>query len=123
MTLRLTTLLYALALSAGLAALYSFGISNQLVFDDGRLTDGTVFGQYGKLLQLKSRMLSYGSFVWIQDILGEGWWKQRIVNIVLHIETALTLYAFVLQLLQLLPSRAVQCCGLGCDSFTEKTCT
>ena len=100
MTLRLTTLLYALALSAGLAALYSFGISNQLVFDDGRLTDGTVFGQYGNLLQLKSRMLSYGSFVWIQDILGEGWWKQRIFNMGLHIATALTLHAFVLQLLQ-----------------------
>ena len=100
MTPRLTTLLYALALSAGLAALYSFGINNQLVFDDGRLTDGTIFGQYGNLLQLKSRLLSYSSFVWIQNILGEGWWKQRIVNIVLHIATALTLYAFVLQLLQ-----------------------
>ena len=100
MTPRLTTLLYALAISASLAALYSFGINNQLVFDDGRLTDGTVFGQYGNLFQLKSRLLSYGSFVWLQDILGEGWWKQRIVNIVLHIATALTLYAFVLQLLQ-----------------------
>lgn len=100
MTPRLTTLLYALALAAGLAALYFLGLNNQLVFDDGRLTDGTIFGQYGSLLQLKSRLLSYGSFVWVQDILGEGWWKQRIFNIGLHIATALTLYAFVLQLLQ-----------------------
>lgn len=100
MTPRFMTLLYALALAAGIAALYTFGINNQLVFDDGRLTDDSIFGQYGSLLQLKSRLLSYGSFVWIQSILGEGWWKQRIFNMGLHIATALTLYAFVLQLLQ-----------------------
>jgi len=100
MTPRSTTLLYAVALGAGLAILYAFGINNQLVFDDGRLTDGTIFGQYGSLIQLKARMLSYGSFVWLDGILGEGWWKQRIFNIGLHIATALTLYAFVLQLLQ-----------------------
>jgi len=94
------TLLYAVALGVGIAILYAFGINNQLVFDDGRLTDGTIFGQYGSLIQLKPRMLSYGSFVWLQGILGEGWWKQRIFNIGLHISTALTLYAFVLQLLQ-----------------------
>ena len=100
MTPRITTLLCALALVAGIAALYTFGINNQLVFDDGRLTDGTIFGQYGNLLQLKIRLLSYGSFVWVQDILGEGWWKQRMFNVGLHIATALTLYLFVLQLLQ-----------------------
>lgn len=100
MTPRFMTLLYALALAAGIAVLYTFGINNQLVFDDGRLTDGTIFGEYGSLLQLKSRLLSYGSFVWIQDILGEGWWKQRIFNMGLHIATALALYALVLQLLQ-----------------------
>lgn len=99
-TPRSTTLLYAVALGAGLAILYAFGINNQLVFDDGRLTDGTIFAQYGSLIQLKARMLSYGSFVWLDGILGEGWWKQRIFNIGLHIATALTLYAFVLQLLQ-----------------------
>lgn len=100
MTSRSTTLLYALALSAGIAILYAFGINNQLVFDDGRLTDGSIFGEYGNLIQLKARMLSYGSFVWLQGVLGEGWWKQRIFNIGLHIATALALYALVLQLLQ-----------------------
>lgn len=100
MTPRLMTLLFAAALGAGIALLYSFGLHNQLVFDDGRLMDGTIFGQYGSLVELKARLLSYGSFVWIQTILGEGWWKQRIFNIGLHIATALTLYAFVLQLLQ-----------------------
>ncbi len=97
---RLATLLFALALSVGIAALYAFGINNQLVFDDARLTDGSILDQYGSLLQLKPRLLSYGSFVWLQSILGDGWWKQRIFNIGLHIATALMLYAFVLELLQ-----------------------
>lgn len=94
------TLLYAVALAAGIAILYAFGINNQLVFDDARLTDGSIFSQYGSLFQLKARLLSYGSFVWVRDILGDGWWKQRAVNIGLHIATALTLHALVLQLLQ-----------------------
>src|ERR1035437_5472027 len=81
MTPRLMTLLYAIALAAGIAILYAFGINNQLVFDDARLADGTIFGQYGSLLELKARLLSYGSFVWLQGILGDGWWKQRIFNI------------------------------------------
>lgn len=100
MTPRLMTLLYAIALAVGIAILYGFGINNQLVFDDARLADGTLFGQYGSLFAFKARLLSYGSFVWVQSLLGEGWWKQRTVNIGLHIATALTLYALVLELLQ-----------------------
>lgn len=100
MTTRSITLLYALALAAGIALLYALGINNQLVFDDARLTDGTIFSQYGSLTQLKPRLLSYGSFVWLQAILGDGWWKQRIFNIALHIATAFALYAFVLELLE-----------------------
>lgn len=99
MTTRSTTLLYALALAVGIALLYALGIDNQLIFDDARLTDGTIFSQYGNLTQLKPRPLSYGSFVWLQAILGDGWWKQRIFNIGLHIATAFALYAFVLELL------------------------
>ena len=97
---RLSSLLFACTLAIGIAVLYNFGINNQLVFDDARLTDGTIFGQYGSLLQLKVRMLSYGSFVWLQDLVGEGWWKQRVFNVALHIGTALTLYALALELLQ-----------------------
>jgi tetratricopeptide (TPR) repeat protein len=100
MTPRLETLLYTLALAAAIAVLYFFGIHNQLVFDDARLADGIIFGQYGSLLHLKPRLLSYGSFVWLQAILGDGWWKQRVFNISLHIATALMLYAFVLEMLQ-----------------------
>ncbi|MDD2923803.1 MAG: tetratricopeptide repeat protein [Rhodoferax sp.] len=50
-------------------------------------------------MQVKPRLLSYGSFVWIQDIFGEGWWKQRIFNIGLHIATAFVLYMLALELL------------------------
>ena len=100
MTSRQTLALYACALAVGIALLYSTGINNQLVFDDAILTNGTIFGQYGNLLQLKVRVLSYGSFVWLQGILGDGWWKQRAFNIALHIGTAFTLYALVLELLQ-----------------------
>ncbi len=99
--LRRFTLLYAGALALGLGALYAFGLHNQLIFDDARLTDGTIFGQYGSLWQFKPRLLSYGSFVWLQSMFGEGWWKQRVFNIGLHIATALALYALVLDLLKL----------------------
>ena len=100
MVTRQLSLILCIAIAGGIAVLYSFGINNQLVLDDARLTDGTVFGQYGSLLQFKARLLSYNSFVWIQNIFGEGWWKQRIFNVVLHISTASALYALVLDLLQ-----------------------
>ncbi len=107
MTTRSTTLLYALALAVGIVVLYALGLNNQLVFDDARLTDGTIFSNYGSLGELRPRLLSYGSFVWLQAILGDGWWKQRLFNIGLHIATAFTLYALVLALLERIESAAV----------------
>ena len=95
-----TTWLYVLALAAGLLALYATGFKNQLVFDDARLTDGSIFGQYGHLLELRVRTLSYGTFVWIQAILGESWRAQRVFNVVLHAGTALALGALVHELLK-----------------------
>jgi tetratricopeptide (TPR) repeat protein len=91
---------YVLALVAGLLALYATGFKNQLVFDDARLTDGTIFGQYGSLLELRVRSLSYGSFVWIQSILGESWPIQRMFNLALHCATALALGVLVHELLK-----------------------
>lgn len=81
-------------------AVYLPSLSNELVFDDGRLTDGTIFGGYGNLLDLRTRMLSYGSFVWVQSLFGEAWWKQRLVNLILHVGTAAGLYALFDQLLR-----------------------
>jgi len=100
MTYRLQTFFFALGLAASIALLYAMGLSNQLVFDDARLTDGSIFGRYGNLLEPQVRMLSYGTFVWIKAILGESWKAQRIVNIGLHIATAFVLYRLVIELLK-----------------------
>lgn len=92
------TIFCAVVLAAVLG-IYLPGWNNELLFDDLRLTDGTVFGEYGSLLGFKQRLLSYGSFVWVQDLLGEGWWKQRLVNLALHLGTVAALYALLRELL------------------------
>ena len=87
---------FAVLLVAAVLAVYLPGLQNGLVFDDlPLLRDGTVFRKYGSLLHFKQRMLSYGSFVWVQDLLGQGWWKQRLVNLALHLGTVAALYALL----------------------------
>lgn len=95
---RIAPLLYFAALGLAILGIYLPGIHNELLFDDLRLTDGTVFGEYGSLLQFKQRLLSYGSFVWLNDLLGDGWWKQRLFNIALHMGTVAGLYALLKEL-------------------------
>lgn len=70
-----------------------------LIFDDERLTDGSIFGAYGGLFELKQRLISYGSFVWVRDLLGDGWWKQRFFNVAIHAGVAALLYHLVHALL------------------------
>jgi len=79
----------------GLVAVYLPGLQGDLIFDDQRLADETIFGSYGSLVDIKQRLLSYGSFVWIQDLFGEGWWKQRVVNLLLHLGVTVFLYRWV----------------------------
>lgn len=79
----------------GLLAIYLPGLQSELIFDDQRLVDGTIFGNYGSLVEIKERLLSYGSFVWIHELLGEGWWKQRLANLLLHLGVAICLYLLV----------------------------
>ena len=79
----------------GLAAIYLPGLRGELIFDDQRLADGTIFGSYGSFVGIKQRLLSYGSFVWIQELFGEGWWKQRVVNLLLHLGVTVFLYWWV----------------------------
>lgn len=88
------------ALIVATLAVYLPGLGNSLVFDDARLTDGTIFGAYGSLFDMRPRLLSYGSFVWVKALFGEDWWKQRLVNVLLHLGVAGGLYALFLQLLQ-----------------------
>lgn len=83
-----------------LSAVYLSGLDNPLVFDDEALTDGRVFGVYGSLLQLQPRALSYGSFVWIQAVFGDGWASQRIFNLLLHVGVTLALWAFYREILK-----------------------
>lgn len=95
-----TRLLFAFLLTAAVLCVYLPGLNNGLVFDDLRLQDGTVFGSYGNLTALKQRLLSYGSFVWVQGLFGEGWWKQRLVNVALHLGVVAALYALLGALLR-----------------------
>lgn len=90
---------YWLLLVGLLLAIYLPGLGNELVFDDRHLADRSLFERYGSLLEWKQRMLSYGSFVWVEQLLGEGWWKQRLVNLALHAGVVVALYAFYVRLL------------------------
>lgn len=95
-----SALVFFLVLTVATAAVYAPSLSNQLVFDDNRLTDGTVFDRYGGLVPLQPRMLAYGSFVWLQSLFGEGWVVQRVFNVVLHLGVAAGLYVLFQLLLQ-----------------------
>ena len=85
---------------AAVLAIYLPGWNHELLFDDLRLTDGAIFGNYGSLLTFKQRTLSYGSFIWVDLLAGPGWWKQRLVNVGLHLATVAALYALVRELLE-----------------------
>ena len=88
----LSHLVPALALVLLAAVVYGLGWGNALVFDDDRLIDGTVYGGYGGIWPLKQRLLSYGSFVWL-DALAPGFLPlQRLFNLVLHLATAWVVY-------------------------------
>jgi tetratricopeptide (TPR) repeat protein len=100
MSRRLSASVFLLVIAAATLAVYMPSLSNNLVFDDARLTDGTIFGSFGNSFDFRPRMLSYGSFVWVQSIFGDGWWKQRVFNVILHVFTAAGLYALYIQLLQ-----------------------
>jgi tetratricopeptide (TPR) repeat protein len=85
-------LAYAGLVCTAVLLVYGLGLKNERIFDDDRLIDGTVFGQYGNLLQLKLRMLSYGSFEWVRALAGESTPVQRVVNVLLHLGTCWALY-------------------------------
>lgn len=101
-----TVALVGLFALIAIMAIYGPGLGNALIFDDERLQDGTVFNAYGSLLQLQPRMLSYGSFVWLQSLFGESWALQRAFNIVLHAGSSVALFLFLRELLSTLPTAA-----------------
>jgi tetratricopeptide (TPR) repeat protein len=83
-----------------LLAIYLPGLGNLPVFDDAFLVDGGLASQYTSWHELRARMLSYGSFVWLQGLLGEGWWKQRLVNLAIHIGVVVALWALYREILR-----------------------
>jgi tetratricopeptide (TPR) repeat protein len=95
---RSTAIALAIVL-AGMLMIYLPGLGNGLVFDDTYLTDG-LFGDYGSLSTLRARFLSYGSFVWLQGLLGDGWWKQRFLNLGIHVGVVLALWALYREILR-----------------------
>ena len=84
---------------AALAIIYLPGLDNTPVFDDEILTNGEIFATYGGI-ELKTRMLSYGSFVWVHALFGDGWWKQRLVNVLLHVGVVFSLWGFYREMLR-----------------------
>jgi protein O-mannosyl-transferase len=84
---------------AALLLIYLPGLDNNLVYDDSYLTEG-LFAEYASMLQLRVRMLAYGSFVWMQAVFGEDWWKQRLLNLILHIGVVLSLWALYREILR-----------------------
>lgn len=85
-------------LVAGLLAIYLPGLHNALVFDDARLLDGTVFGQYGRFDVWMQRWLSFGSFVWVEALFPNEIPAQRVVNLALHALVCVALFAFTFRL-------------------------
>ena len=95
----LSLFIFVLVLGGAVLGIYLPGWNHALVFDDLRLNDDAIFGQYGNVLDFKQRMLSYGSFVWLDALTGSRWGLQRLLNIVLHLGTVAALYALVRELL------------------------
>lgn len=89
----------AILLALLTVVVYSLGVSNGLVFDDARLTDGTILNGYGSLWPLKQRLLSYGSFVWMDHLTAGSLPLQRMVNLMLHLGTAWLVYRLMRTLL------------------------
>ncbi len=88
--------LFALIVVTGLLYLPSLG--NVLVFDDAIITSGQLSAEYGAGFSFKPRVLSYSTIVWLQKIVGDAWWLQRLVNIALHLGVVAMLYVFYRQL-------------------------
>lgn len=82
-----------------LLAIYLPALGNAPVFDDQYLADGELFREYATF-EPRVRMLSYGSFVWVQSLFGEGWWKQRLVNLLIHFGVVVALWGFYREILR-----------------------
>lgn len=92
-------LIWLSVVAATLLVIYLPGLDNSLVFDDAYLTDG-LFSDFGSRLAMRARVLSYGSFVWLGAVAGEGWWKQRLFNLAIHFAVVVSLWALYREILR-----------------------
>lgn len=88
------------ALFVAILTIYFPGLTNVPIFDDTLLTEGDLFADYGVLWPLKPRLISYGSFVWLQELFGDGWWKQRLFNVALHLGVVVALWGLYREILR-----------------------
>ena len=79
---------------------YVPGLENVPMFDDDLLTNGTIFAEHGHLQEVRTRLFSYGSYTWVHNLFGDGWWKQRLVNLFVHIAVAFALLGFYREILK-----------------------
>jgi tetratricopeptide (TPR) repeat protein len=84
---------------AAVLLIYIPGLGNSLVFDDAYLTD-QLRSDYRGFDEFRVRMLSYGSFVWLHALMGEGWWKQRLVNLAIHLAVVVALWNLYREILR-----------------------
>jgi protein O-mannosyl-transferase len=81
-------------LAALLTLIYGRTLNAPLIFDDALFTFPEFRTDYGNIFQLKVRALSYGSFVWIEQIFGQRWEIQRLVNVLIHAANCVLLFVF-----------------------------
>jgi protein O-mannosyl-transferase len=91
---------WILIVAVMLLVIYLPGLHNAPVFDDDLLTSGTLFEQYRSLTSLRPRLLSYATFVWLQDLFGQGWWKQRLINFGLHLCVVVAIWGFYREIIR-----------------------
>ena len=80
--------------------LYATSLRNALLFDDSLLSSGQIFAEHGHFSALKARWLSYGSFTWLQTLVPNAWWLQRLLNVLVHVLVVVMLYVFYARLLR-----------------------
>ncbi|QJR16533.1 tetratricopeptide repeat protein [Usitatibacter palustris] len=91
---------------AAVLAIYLPGLGNVPLFDDEYLTSGRLAAEYASLLELRARLLSYATYRWVQDFLGDGYWKQRLVNVGFHLATVIALWGMYREIIRHLASPA-----------------
>lgn len=93
-------LLWLPIVAAALLIIYLPGLGNALLFDDETLSSGRLFVEYRSFLDLRVRMFSYGTFVWLHELAGDAWWVQRVANLAIHGLVVAALWGFYREILR-----------------------